>query len=572
MTVQDLAKVDLRLFTFQSLYFCAVPVGQLSGERFRICVNEWYMPLIRAGWAVPLSFVLDLGTLLQRPATALRSRWKENVRDDIKQLAFRYHQMLAGLRRQPHFATIADRLSRTPQQTQRDQATQLFLRFLLAELSHFRNTFAFDSRDLRLLAARPAADGIRDVVLQSRGKTHQGTMLFGDPGRFEGRNEFGTIYDLLSSITDYYRTHLLHTFISPEQLLLVELTARTPAQAGRLDYRFLHELLGRGELEDVEEQEPRPPRVDRILPTDSYEVDGQVGGYIDVNRRRFSGSLAEILPMELSLVKHPPLMYQRLLNEGALHFVREDVECIEREVRLLFCFVVDVNERMLAPPTDVHPSFGKGMTPYIRARTLASLLLMDLAQHLPREDVHADCAVFLWSSQARHTYRTEFDLFEALSPATARQRYTFAAAFAERVPYMFVHRVSQTADKEGLALDRDPCQYLVRRSQTRVYHCRHMFFFTSGHSMRHAIPDTDPGLQTWEGARDSLFAVCCDVHQPTLGVARPRHPRDAVDAARRGDLGLMNEERLRAKIVETVLLKAADRVARLDDTALSDLS
>jgi hypothetical protein len=557
-----IAKVDLRLFTFQSLYFCAVPVEHLSGERFVTCVNQWYMPLIRAGWAVPLSFVLDVTTLLQRPTTSLRSRWKENARDEIRQLSLRYHQMLTGMRRQPIFTAAVDQVARTSQTAQRDQATKIFLRFLLAELAQFPNTFAFDVRDMRLSNARPSADGIHDVTMVYQGKQQKGTMLFGDPARLEGKNEFGTICNLLNSISDYYQTNPLQAFISPEEQLLVEIAARTSAATGRIDYRFLHELLSGGALSDIEEQEPHPPRVQRIVPTDSYEVDGQVGGYIDVNRRRFSGSLAEILPMELSLLKHPVLLYQRLLNDGALHFVREDIECIERELRLLFCFVIDVHDRMLASPADVHPLFGKGMTPYVRARVLASLLLMDLAQHLPRQDVHADCAVYLWSAHARHTYRTEFDLFATFSGDTASRRHSFAGAFAEQVPYLFYNRVPTEASQANPALDRDPCQYVSHRNQTRVYHCRHMFFFTSEHSAEHAFPGTEPGLQTGEHTRDSLFAVYCDVHRATLGIARPRSVQDAADPLAKQELGQLNEERLRACIVDTVLMKAAGRAAR----------
>jgi hypothetical protein len=277
--------------------------------------------------------------------------------------------------------------------------------------------------------------------------------------------------------------------------------------------------------------------------------------------------------MELSLMGHPQLLYQRLLNEGALHFVREDIECIEREIRLQFCFVIDVDARMLIPPADLHPSFGKGMTPYIRARVLASLLLMDLARYLPRENVRADAAVFLWSSQAPNTYRNEFDLFAVFSRETASRRFTFAGAFAEQVPYLFRNSVPDQAGAENQALDRDPCQYLVHRNQSRVYHCRHLLFFTSEHSARQAFPETDPALDHSEHGRDSLFVISCDVHQPTIGVMRPRLYRDAADGLTAREAGQLNEERLRAHVVETVLLKLAGRVTRLDEGyELSELS
>ena len=566
------AKVDLLRFTFQSLYFCGVPVEHLSGERFCTSVNHWYMPLIRSGWAVPLSFVVDVGTLLQRPTTALRSRWKENVRDDIKRLTLRYHEMLIGLRRQPVFERVVDLVARAPHQAQRDQATKAFLRVMLAAMSHFRETYAFDSRDLHLRRARPGLEMIRDVSWIFNGKSQKGHVSFGDPTLIRGRNEFGTIVDLLEKITDYFTSHRLNTFISREEQLLIEVMGRSPATAGKVDYRFLHELLGRSGLEDPEAQEPHPPRVEQILPTDSYETDGQVGGYIDVNRQRFTGELAQVLPMELAFVRHPTLMAHKLLNEWALHFVREDIECIERELHVLVCIVVDVNDRMLAAPAEVNSAFGKGMTPYIRARVLAALVLMDLARHFPRENVRVDCGLFLWSSQARHTYRTEFDLLASFSRETAGDRYEFAAALAERAPYLFFNRVPAEASKENPALDGDPGQYLLNRARSRAYHCRHLLHFSSEHSARQAFSATDPGLHAWDVGRDSFFVTNCDVQQTTLGVYRPRTVNEAADPPERSQVGQLTEERLRGRILDTLLLKAADKMARTDEfDALSDL-
>src|SRR5262249_6175595 len=153
--------------------------------------------------------------------------------------------------------------------------------------------------------------------------------------------------------------------------------------------RFLHELLRAGLSPDVEEVKPRPRRIDEVVPTEAYEADGQIGGYIDIHIKRFTGNVAELLPIELALLPHKArahraLLAHKLFNEGVLTYVREDFERLDKELRVLICLVVDAHRGMSDVPADAHPSFGRGLTPYVRARTLAALFLQDLARYMPR--------------------------------------------------------------------------------------------------------------------------------------------------------------------------------------------
>ncbi|MFV1964630.1 MAG: hypothetical protein ACC628_04350 [Pirellulaceae bacterium] len=565
-------KVNLLRFTFHSLYFCGTQVEVLRGDRFLTAVNHWYLPFIRAGFAVPLAFIIDISTLLQRPSTGFKSRWNDSLRDDVKQLTRDYYRMLQRIRRQPIFTSVVELLAETPDRRRHDQAIRTFLRFLLAELSQFRTTYAFDSRNLSVLSAQPTPQGIRDLKVRFDGKPLTIRMPFIDPTHITGKNEFGTIVDIMRDITEYYSTNFLQSFISDEERLIVELAARSPSGVGRVDYRFLSELLSRSDLAGVDEQEPRPRMVDQITPTDSYETDGNVGGYIDVNRRRFSGSLAEVLPVEMSLFNHRWMMLQKLLNDGALHFVRENIEHIEEELRVLICFVVDASERMMRSPDDLHPLFGKGMTPYVRARALAALSLRDLATYFPREKVKMDFGLYLWSTKARQTYRTEFEPFQVWQkPAEAADRFRYSAKLSAVAPYLFDNRVSPEAARANIALDRDPGRFVVTRSQARHYHCRHMVFFTSRPSVRDVVPEADPRLRTYDVAGDSVFEVHCDVQHTTVGMSQLDSVADLSN--RSGTFGELSEERLRFRILETMLMKAAGKTKGLEiDDTLGDIA
>lgn len=558
-------KVDLLRFTFDSLYFCGTHAETLRSEHFLVAVNRWYVPLIRAGWAVPLAFVIDVSTLLLWPGTALRERWKGEPRKEVRELTLAYYKMLRNLRRQPIFEAVVDLLRSSRNESLRHQATKTFLRFLLAELSHFRETYAFNTREMKLLAARRAGGGRYLFGVRVAGEDHRWSVNFEGTGANGGSNEMGTVFDMMREITRYYTEHQLAEFISPEEWLMVEIAARSPAGISRVDYSFLRYLLAGRELTEIEEHEPRPRMVRRIIPTDSQETDGTVGGYIDVNRRRFSGSMAEVLPSELALFGQRHLMYQKLLNEGALQFVREDIECIEEELRVLFCFVVDTDDRMRRAPLDVDTAFGPGMTPYVRARALAALMTRDLAQFLPRKRVQADFALYLWSSKAPHVYRTELklrsdaELGEAWSRAAVADSFRFAAGLAAHASPLFHHRVGADADRENIAMDADPGRYVSRRNQSRLYHCRHMVFFTSSQTVQSAFPESDPGILAADATGDSLFVIFCDVNNATLGVFRPRTIASAAGEIGGSVVGRLSEERLRAKFLTTVLLKGAGK-------------
>jgi len=559
-------KVDLLRFTFDSLYFCGMRAETLRSKHFTAAVNHWYLPLIRAGWAVPLAFIVDVSTLLLWPGTAMRERWKHDPRKEVREFSLSYYRMLRGLRHQPIFETLVDLLRSNRDESLRNQATKTFLRFLLAELSHFRETYAFNTRDIELLGARRVAGGRHVFGVRVNGESLRHTVNFDATGSNDDTNEMGTVLNIMQEITDYYTEHSLDEFISPEEWLMVEIAARSPMGISRVDYGFLSYLLAGRDLVEIDEHEPRPRMVQRIIPTDSQQTDGNVGGYIDVNRRRFTGSMAEVLPAELALFGQRHLMYQKLLNEGALQFVREDIECIEEELRVLFCFVVDTDDRMRRSPVDLDPSFNPGMTPYVRARALAALMTRDLVQYLPRKRVQADFALYLWRSRATHFYRTELklrsdlEMNEAWSDDEAADSFHFAAKLAAHAPPLFHHRVEADAIRENIAIDADPGRYVSGRSQSRLYHCRHMVFFTSSQTSHNAFPESDPGLLATDATGDSIFVITCDVDSATLGFARPTTTSSASSTADGAFVGRLSEERLRARFLTTVLLKGAGKI------------
>jgi hypothetical protein len=553
------AKVNLFDFTFQSLYFCGTPLARLRGDELVTAVNQWYMPLIRSGWAVPLAFVVDVGTLLLRPGTAFQNRWKENVRPEVKQLALDYYKTLQAIRRHPVFVSVTAMLAATREEPRRVQAVKTFLRFLLAELAALHETYSFDTREFKLKSGRPVADGVHDLVAVVGGKQQAARSLSFEAARQQGGNQFGTVFDLMRKLTDYYRDTTLGRIISEEERLMIEVAGRSPWGTSRVDYHFLQRLLATSDLADVTVHEPRPRMVQQIVPTDSYQVDGPVSGYIDINARRFSGNLAEVLPMELAMLGSRTMMYQKLLNEGPQQFIRENIECIEQELRVLFCFIIDGSQRMMRSPADLEPRLGQGMTPYLRARTLAAGMIRDLARFMPRAHVKVDFGLYVWSREAEHVYRTEFDPFAAWSPAEAGDRFQFARQLIGGCSHLFYNRVGRDADRENVVQDRDPAQYMVHRHESRSYHCRHLAIFTSTDSADGIWPETDPGLVAADHTGDTLLTLYCDVNRVSVGVDFPYDLRSAQGDARSRRIGELTEKQVRERFLEAVLLKGAGK-------------
>ncbi len=560
--MSDDQRVNLLYFTFDSLFFCETPPDRLAAKTFVTAVNKWYMPFIRTGWAVPFVFVLDVTTMLLWPKVPFKGRWKQAQTEERKQLALDYYHMLQSLRKQPIFMSLVALIESIEQESRRIEVTKTFLRFLIAEFAQFRETYAFDTRELKIIDARLSTRGIEKMTLRIRGKTTSAQMLLGDVNTVTRQNEFGTLHKLMRQITEYYSEHPLEEFISDEELLMIQVAAHSPWGISRVDYRFLQHLLLAENLSGVEEVEPDPRMVEMIVPTDSYEVDGSVGGYIDVNRRRFSGSLAEVLPAELSLFDHQTLMMQKLLNEGALHFVRENIECIEEELRVLCCFVVDVDERMFRTSANADPILGAGMTPFVRAKALAACMLKDLAQFMPREKVHVDFALYLWSSKAAHTYRTEIDVFGAWTPESAASSLEFASGLVPLAQPLFENRPTVESSRENEVLDRDPGKYIQRRSQTRAYHCRHFTMFSSSATASNVVPPEDPRLVHGDHTGDTIHLILCDVDRVTLSISNPATLNNVDDVLRAAQKGELSEDRLRWKFIQTVLAKAAGKSPR----------
>jgi len=561
-------RIDLGRFTFDALYLCGTPVERFRGEGLLTAVNDWYMGFIRNGLAVPLSFVIDVSSMLIRPGgTDFRNRWKEaNVRPHLKTLALRYYAMLKRLQRQPVFEHLAT-LAQSAEPARRDLTVRTILRFLLADLSDSKNAYSFNTRELKLLAASPTPQGLRSVKMLLGNKKVEGHFLLEDPAKIQRKNEFSVLMELTESICNHFESRRLDEIVSPEERLMVELAANSPAGIARADYRFLVALLNGANLADEEVLDVKPRPIEDMLPLDSYETEGDVGGYVDVNRKRFA-NISELLPVEMSLWQNKVAFFHRVLNEGALHYVRENFEHVDRRLRLLFCFVVDSHSGMSDSPENVHPSFGKGMTPYVRARVLASLLLQDLARFLPREDIRIDFGFYLWSAATsggpgRGAPRAAVD-FSAWTPEQAADRFQFAAGLVRQLPAIFQARPGES--DEDNSLDPDPVEFVTNHCRSRRYHCRHFVFLTSSRTWEKSLPTEDPGLLAMPHSGDSILVLDCDPVRPTVGVSWPRTLQGAGDDLHGGILGQLSDEQVRQRFLRTVALKADGRPAFVDSS------
>ena len=368
----------------------------LGNDAVKLMINDWYMSFIRSGWAVPLAFIVDVSAMLQWPRVGHMNRWRQSHDPEWTEQARRYYEMLNEMRRQPIFERTSALIESLPREQSRNEVTYAFLRFLMAQFGEMRHTYSFNTRDLRVRSLKLGMNGIDEVrVIVDRTEGVYKDLRLDRLPSMTSRNEFGTILQLMANLTAYFKAHALVEFISDEEQLLLRVAGHNRAGLSTVDFPFIHSLLTGDSPEDCESGEPRPRIVEDDRPTDSYEVDGAVGGFIDVAQRKFRGSIAEVLPSEFPLFRYRELMVHRLLNEGVLTFLREDIEHIQEELRVLFCFVVDAADPMLRANERTHTSLPRGLSAYVRARAMAALMIMDVAKFFPREKVRRCGAVFL---------------------------------------------------------------------------------------------------------------------------------------------------------------------------------
>jgi len=568
--------LNLAQFTFHSLYYCQTPVTTWGTQRLVTAVNGWYFPLIRAGWAVPLTFVLDAAMLLQRDGLKSSTSFQGmSIPREDRLLLNRYRNTLKLLARQPAFRQGAQLVRSIGDERLRYCAIRAFLRILVSGASGFENIYSFDTRDLKLLRVVLSArnDRIQYLVGVGDRPTARGALALRQFPQSRATPESVAVCDVLALLCDHYKQRRLDEVLTRESRMVMEIAARSQAGAGRVDYRLLGWLFGREDAEAVEPLPPRPRMVDEFLPTTEYQTEGNTGGYIDVNRKRFSGSVADVLPAELGLWPARVMFLHKLLNEGVLTYVRENFEFIERELRVLFCFVIDNHPHMREVSARAHHDLQAGVTPFIRARALAALMMHDLARYMPRQDVKLDLGVYVTSEESSAKFRAELDLFNKWTPAEARDRFHFLRGLAAEMHHLFYSRIMPEDARVNRALETDFREFMANRHRQKHYHCRHLVYLTSSATAASLVSGDEPRLDAHDTGPDSIHVVGCDLENVTLGIAAPSSSPDAAAVARGSRFGQTSEKRLREQFLETIFLKGAGRTAlRGVDEPLGELA
>ena len=582
MAEQETLQLDLPRYTLWSLQFTGTAVTSWRGERLLRAVRQVYLELIRSGWPVPLSFVLDVSTLLLYSMSSPRAFpvvANPDCPESIRHLSNRYRRVLSRLRRDPVFNEIVDLLREIGEPADQDQAVATLLPFLIKAASGFQSIYSFRSREMAVSQMKIASPGAGMVWTEGEDKPKKARCLFRDLKRISREPEMEALVDVLHMLCDHFEETRVHEVLTQERQLVIELAARTPRGASRVDYRFLSWLLGRPQLDDVIQESPWPHLVDEVLPTNPLDIEGNTGGYIDISRKKFRGSVSEVLPSELGLWESRQFMLQKLINEGVLSYVRENYEYVERELRVLFCLVVDNAPRMVQDTNSGTGEMGRGLTPWMRARALALTLIQDLARWMPRAEVSADCGVYLWSQpprtaheSVRHTSLTcqaRLDLF-AWSRDVANDRLPFLRRLTDWYPEIFYGHVSSADAAVRTELEASPYDFMKHLNSTRRYHCRHLIYLSSSSTLGTLLAETpaDLSLKAQDSGPDSIHLVTCDTDQSTLGMAR----LDSLDETWEympasgptgdGQVRLpirISEERLRHQFVSAVILKGAGK-------------
>lgn len=559
-----LPQFPLLRFTFYSLQFCGTPVETWRGQQLMTAVHQWYLPFIQAGAPVPLSLAIDLAWLLLNPRdTPHGFVTNQKVTKEVAQLSQQYRKTLDELRQQEDFLFVTELVQTIHDEQRRNQVIKTFLETLFFPISGIEKVYSFTSRDLKIHSARINSKGAEITLKMPNGSLKSGNVRFGVINKVADTTEGLVIRDVLSNWIDYFQKHQLSEVLTPDLKIVLELTATSRFGKGRVDYLFLNWLLNRPTVEDVEEEEPAPRMVDEEIPTNPFQTEGQTGGYIDVQRRKFSGSLGAVLPSELGLWRVKPLMLQKLLNEGMLTYVRESFEFIDRELRLIFCFIIDNDPRMLQTRKDVHPDLPRGLTPYIRARALAALMSRDICRFMPREDVLVDTGMYLWSpnkrdsQQAEQSCPAELNVFD-VDRTTASDRFKYLRYLMSMDPELFYSRIRESDANIRSHLEQNPDEFIENRHRHKHYHGRHVVVLSSNDTSEELIEGLTLELELGSTGCDSLFIVNCDTDESTLGLESP----DQVGAG--SFRTQVSEEFLRQTFLESVICKAAGKPLRND--------
>lgn len=556
MSPAEAEKADLLWFVTRSLYFCGTRIENLRGPQLMKVINQYYMPIVQAGWTVPLAFVLDVSAMLLLGGVAYTDRWKDaRVPAVLTKLAQDYYRMLQTMRGHPLFAYVSRLVAGASSEERRDASIQVFLRFLLAELGNLPEIVAFRSRQLTVHSMRPSADKIEGVsVTTAGGRLDNKKITFLPPDQILSEPSVSLLAQLMRSITDYYTEHSLDEFISNEERFMIDYAARSDRSMERMDYHLLHRILSGPEVPAPETWPPLSMMLEEMIPTESYQQDGQVGGYVDINRKRLAEAMSEILPSEFALYRTPQVMFHNMINEGVMHYIREDIERIEPELRVLFFFVIDTSRLMLHAPRRVHARCAPGTTAWILSKALMADIVRDLGRYFPRRNVRAETVWYLWSPEDTPGYRDTLDLF-AMEPASYASRYAAATHLAESAPAFFYSQLHKKDQREFTSLEPGPWKSFESLGRNRTYHCRHLVLFTSPATCRPFMPPQTLDIRGDRYGRDSLWVLHNDPAQPTVGILRPDSlPVNSLEAR-----GVLTEERLRSLFLEEVLAKAAAR-------------
>lgn len=554
--------IDFWHFTRDSLCFCLTPLSAWRGKQFVDVVNRWYVRMNAGGSPVPLAFLLDMGNFLLRPQCGLSGTLRTRMNPEIGAILPEYQKMLRRLREQPEFEEVSKLLEEIEDRPDLQLETcRQFLKFLLVELEQFGGSYPFVRRErFKLASAETTSRGLKAV----RGVCERPGRDAGDPSKLERLpgvievaallklrdNEFRPLVELLRWLSGYYLEKKLDAILSKEKRLYVQLAARDVSENG-VDAHFVSQVLQIEPIPDPIRRTFRPDLREEDKRTERTRPDGPTAGYVDTRIRTFSGNVADVVPAEFGLAEQEAIFVNGLLNDGVQHFVREKIEHIERETRVLVCFVVDAGASLCVVPRSGHAS------PFVRARTVVAGMLSDLVRHFPREHTRLDVAICLFDGERGVSRLRLTHPLKAIEPEKSDDAYAFAGALAKLAPLLFLHGAalashhpSEDDEQESMT---DPGSFFQERRSAK-YHCRHFVLLSTDQ----ALPSTLDAMQlvgVTATATDMCLLATIDPALETLKV-RVLEPHEnlrdgAVESRRRGIGGL------RSLFLDHVLARAA---------------